>query len=204
MSSVQRQPNGRWKARVRDLAGDRTRTFDTEAEARAWLPPGSLRRGRRRRTRAEVIEVLASRFDIDEHGCWVWNGLLTNAGYGRLNWMHLFGVNVPGAHRVVLAAIGQPVPQDKVVDHLCRNRACINPDHLDVVTQRENVLRSPIAPGALNAAKTHCAKGHPYDAENTYTWVSKPPRACTVRICRTCQREYGAKRYAARRLAVSA
>jgi hypothetical protein len=156
------------------------------------------KRGRRRRTRAQIVDLLAASFEVSEDGCWLWTRPLTNEGYARLNWKHQDGPNVPGGHRVVLAAIGQPVPMGMVVDHACRNRACINPDHLDVVVQRENVMRSPIAIGALNAAKTHCAQGHHYSADNTYVWRSTK-RSTTVRICKTCQRAHARRRYLAKK-----
>lgn len=189
VGSVQQLPSGRWKARLRTVP-DKCRTFDTQADALAWLPVVNRSSRGRRRTRSEVIDHLAANFVVDESGCWFWMGGLTNEGYGRMSWQHENGVNVPGAHRVVMHAIGQRVPRELVIDHLCRNRHCVNPDHLEAVAQRENVLRSPIAQGALNAGKTHCPSGHPYSPENTYTYVMKPPRSCTTRVCRTCQKAY--------------
>lgn len=205
MSDIEKR-HRRWRVRWRDEQGaQRRKSFGTEAEALefqrlvaeyAYSPGGRGRgfgRGRARRTRAEVIDVLAANFEVDGNGCWLWQGALTNADYGRLNWKQDGITNVPGAHRVVLHAIGQPVPKGLVVDHLCRVRHCINPDHLEVVRQRENVMRSPIAPGAINAAKTHCAKGHPYTPENTYVWVHTT-RSTITRTCKTCQRAYYVRR----------
>lgn len=159
--------------------------------------------GRPTRTRAQVIDHLAENFEVDDNGCWVWTGRLQSEGYAAMTWKQDGIYHIPGGHRVVLHAIGQPVPRDKVVDHLCRNRACINPDHLEVVVQRENILRSPIAPGALNAAKTHCANNHPYSEENTYVYTFKRGRKTTVRVCRTCRRASRERRRAARMGAVA-
>lgn len=72
------------------------------------------------------------------------------------------------------------IPEGMVLDHLCRNRACINPDHLEPVTQRENILRGE-GVAAKNAQKTHCKHGHQFTKENTYLYQGK-------RLCRECRR----------------
>lgn len=77
--------------------------------------------------------------------------------------------------------------------NLCRVRDCVNPNHLEPVTCKENVYRSPIAPGAINGRKTHCPSGHEYSPENTYVHLryGKYPG----RLCRTCQREHSRRAY---------
>ena len=95
---------------------------------------------------------------IDASGdCWVWQGCLSGGGYGYVRWQ---GPSRP-AHRVVWSLLVGAIPEGLVIDHLCRVRRCVNPDHLRVVTNRENVL-APSAAGAakLAASRTHCAEGH--------------------------------------------
>ncbi|HEY0889331.1 MAG TPA: HNH endonuclease signature motif containing protein [Nocardioides sp.] len=137
--------------------------------------------GNRRRTHDEVVAVLAERSAYIASGCVVWLGPLTNAGYGRMTWLDDTGTIQRGAHRVAYTVLVDAIPTGKVIDHTCRVRHCIRPQHLDVVTHRENVLRSPIAPAALNLAKTHCPRNHPYTPENTYR------QRDGGRLCRTCQ-----------------
>lgn len=72
-----------------------------------------------------------------ETGCWVWTGRLNRNGYGRAWWKG----REPVAHRAVWEAILGTIPTGTVLDHLCRNRACCNPKHLEPVTVRENTLR---------------------------------------------------------------
>ena len=105
--------------------------------------------------------------------CWPWTASLTPDGYGRMSW-HDGDI---GAHRLSwILAHGMPVPDGLVIDHLCRVRHCVNPAHLEAVTQQLNLRRGV----GTNAAKTHCPSGHEYTDANTY-------RACGRRLCRTCR-----------------
>lgn len=110
--------------------------------------------------------------------CWEWTGSRNGRnGYGYFNDGH---GRIRTAHRLIYEAMTAPIPQGLTIDHLCRNRACVNPAHLEAVTNRENCLRGASGP-AQNAAKTHCLRGHPFDASNTHI----TPRG---RECRACWR----------------
>lgn len=116
-------------------------------------------------------------------GCLEWVGV-THRGYGH------FGMRSPvtgkptmaKAHRVAYEMRFGKIPEGLVIDHLCRNRSCVNPDHLEPVTARENTLRG-INFSAVNAKKTHCPQGHPLSGENLYVIPSTGGRTC-----RTCKR----------------
>lgn len=114
-------------------------------------------------------------------GCWEWTASRQANGYGQF-WRG-GGVKIV-AHRLAWELTNGPVPDGMQLDHLCRNRGCCNPSHLEVVTPRENTLRSPINPAAINARKTHCPAGHPFDAR------TKNGR----RMCLRCRRAYANER----------
>lgn len=113
-------------------------------------------------------------------GCWLWTNRITTGGYGSFT---LDGYPFP-AHRASYEVFVGPIPEGMELDHLCRNRACINPDHLEPVTRRENALRG-LSPVSANARKTHCPKGHAYDEANTYIW--RGSRHCIA--CRSIVQE---------------
>jgi hypothetical protein len=129
-------------------------------------------------------------YRIEDRGyttpCWIWRWALDKDGYAR-QWN-------PGgsnrAHRVFYEEHVGPIPEGMVIDHLCRECACVNPDHLEPVTIRENTLRGE-GLSSVNSRKTHCLRGHAYDAANTYV----DPRG--ERACRTCKREDARRRRAA-------
>ena len=130
------------------------------------------------------LEAIAARFwpKVERtDGCWNWTAVKTREGYG-----HLKVAGKPYfAHRLVFALQGHEIPAGLTVDHLCRNPGCVNPDHLELVTMRENVLRG-VGPSAANAKKTHCLRGHEFSLENTRVLYGRTRR---MRVCKTCHRE---------------
>lgn len=119
--------------------------------------------------------------------CWLWTGRITEQGYGVLHG----GAHVLYTHRVSYELHVGPIPEGLHIDHLCRNRACCNPEHLEPVTCRENVRRSPIALAAINARKTHCDSGHEFTPANT-NLDDKGNRSC--RACRSAHNRVVAAR----------
>lgn len=129
----------------------------------------------------------ASRFDeltCYVGDCIVWTGPLDAYGYGALSCL-------PGskkAHRYAYARHFGPIPEGMVVNHLCRNRACVNPGHLELVTHIENILHhASQAVTRINASKVQCIRGH---ALTTYLRTNGRPR----RYCKTCQAQNESKR----------
>jgi HNH endonuclease len=115
-------------------------------------------------------------------GCWLWTGTLLNNGYGRLkaNRRHVL------AHRFVYEELIRKIPENLTLDHKCRIRCCVNPEHLEPVTGRINTLRG-LSPPAKNASKSHCKNGHEFDEENTQL------RDSGYRRCRHCHNSENTK-----------
>lgn len=113
------------------------------------------------------------------NGCWHYRGSHVGDGYVRIR----FRGKPTAGHVVAWTLLRGPVPDGLELDHLCRNRRCVNPAHLEPVTHRENVLRSPIANAAINARKSECIRGHAFTPENTIIQCGGK------RACRTCVNE---------------
>ena len=127
--------------------------------------------GRRNRP---VLDRLMERVSVDAAtGCWVWTSKLNPGGYSTfLN---------RNAHRLMYEIKVGPVPAGLDLDHLCRNRACLNPAHLEPVTRSENLRRGDM--GRRRRSITHCPKGHAYEGANLY--VARDGH----RDCVACQRQ---------------
>jgi hypothetical protein len=127
---------------------------------------------------------------VDASGdCWVWLGGLNDGGYGRF----YLDRKCHPAHRFAWTVLVGPIADGLVIDHLCRNRVCVNPDHLEPVTHRENILRG-VCPAAKFAAATKCVNGHDFDAKNTYRFPGRGNRDC-----RECRRQRARAKWAKRR-----
>ncbi len=123
---------------------------------------------------------LEERYREEDRGyetpCWIWQMTITKYGYG----VFYYDNKKWRAHRYFYTVFKGPIPDGLVIDHLCRVRECVNPNHLEAVTTRENTLRSDNFI-AVHARKTHCIRGHPFGEANT----RMTPKG---RDCRTCAR----------------
>lgn len=122
-----------------------------------------------------------------ETGCWEKHGWVNNAGYGQVR----IGKKFYLMHRLAWEGVNGPIPAGLTIDHLCRNRCCSNPDHLEAVTHRENLMRSPTQITAVHARKTHCIRGHEFTPENTKIRASK--NGAPGRVCIACEKQKGRK-----------
>lgn len=121
--------------------------------------------------------------------CWNWRGAMSEDGYGRFT---VSPSKRARAHRFSYELFIGAIPGTLTIDHRCRNRACVNPAHLEPVTNRTNILRGR-GVAALHAAKTHCINGHEFSPENTH-WVGPDRR---WRDCSQCRSDRRARRQAA-------
>lgn len=129
---------------------------------------------------------------VQESGCWEWTGGLSR-GYGQWHHAYISGKSTSRiAHRVMYELRKGPIPKGLALDHLCRNRKCVNPDHLEPVTHRENILRG-VSPAATRHKQTECHRGHPLNTENTYVFKRDGSRHCRA-CCAINSAKYRNKR----------
>ena len=138
------------------------------------MPGGGWNRGLKK----PVMErLLAKTIPVTESGCLIWLGATYRGGYGHI------GVDgrMHKVHRIVFENGVGPIPDGYVINHVCSVRLCVRPEHLEAVSQRENVLHSNSRSIAkLHSDLTHCKRGHPFSGDNIYWW--RGSRRC--RICR--------------------
>lgn len=135
-----------------------------------------------KRDKRPLSERLMGKVRKEPSGCWVWTDSLASEGYGRLK---VDGTYLR-AHRVSYGTFVGPIPDGLHLDHLCRNRACVNPAHLEPVTCRENILRGE-GLAASYAQRTHCSAGHPFTADSLAG--PRDGRFDRRRRCLICRRE---------------
>src|SRR5512139_4245859 len=131
--------------------------------------------------RLPILDRLFAKREVRDD-CWLWRGLLTDRGYGKIK----YKCKTKLVHRLAYELLVHQVDPQLHLDHLCRTRNCFNPAHLEPVTPAENVRRS--SAWEVNRSKTHCPRGHEYSAENTYI------QAGNGRQCKTCRRMADRKR----------
>lgn len=141
-----------------------------------------------------VIDRFQTKYIVTDAGCWRWTDRLNEDGYGRL----LISRRTAYAHRIAYELYIGPIPIGLTIDHLCRNRACVNPGHLETVTNAENHARIP-AHLRRRLPKTHCKRGHLFNEANTYHFITdghpaRQCRACKAQLAREKRRHRSAAR----------
>jgi hypothetical protein len=141
-----------------------------------------------------LLERLMDFIVVAPNACWIWTSARDTGGYGLIA-----GRNAAGkyrqlkAHRVSYELHVGQIPSGMELDHLCRVRECVNWRHLEPVTPRENMRRSPIVTATIHENKTHCINGHPFSGENL---MIRKRGHKTSRACVTCHRAHAAKQAA--------
>lgn len=115
---------------------------------------------------------------VSQADCIPWTGYVDPEGYGKIH----IGDTTISAHRAIWIEAHGPLPHELVVDHLCRNKRCVNLEHLEAVTWQENTQRAP------HVNKSHCPRGHALEGSNVYVQIDR--RGHSHRSCQICRREY--------------
>lgn len=132
-----------------------------------------------------LLDRFVKYIELTETGCWFWTGAKDNDGYGVIKVR--FGTNNrrnQRAHRVAFELFKEDIPMGLVIDHQCRNKSCVNPNHLRLFTPLQNADAGCVVE---HRNKTHCKHGHAFTKENTY--IRKTPSGSDGRCCRICARE---------------
>lgn len=114
------------------------------------------------------------------NGCWEWTASLNKGGYGNFTCGTILG-----AHRYSFWLFKGELETTKVIDHECRNKKCVNPEHLRQVTYSINSIENSNSPAYIHSIKTHCPKGHEYNKENLLNITNRK----FSRVCKICNRE---------------
>lgn len=149
-------------------------------------------RQKQNKNEKDLKEHIRNRVYIDENGCWNWDGNISNGGYARSTINSHFWL----VHRLTYSLYKGNISRGRHIDHLCRNRKCVNPEHLEEVSVIENMLRRDIANGAHRNIN-ECFKGHPFTDENTYLkkrFLKTELRYVEDKVCRECHRLQEIKR----------
>ena len=131
-----------------------------------------------------LLERFWDKIELSDHNddqCWYWTSSINKKGYGNM-WKDGTSQIV---HRISYELFRGKIPKGLQIDHLCRNRSCVNPQHLEPVTLTENIRRSDV--GRNMRIKTHCPQGHEYNKDNTYI------NTLGSRMCKLCIRERNLK-----------
>ena len=140
----------------------------------------------------ELSEQLQNKISPEPNsGCWLWTGALERCGYGQV---HIKRKNKM-AHRIIYEFYKGPIPEGYELDHLCRVRSCVNPDHLEIVRHITNVQRGNS--GINHSSKTHCKHGHEFSEANIHYNFNRGTRE---RVCITCMKRRSRLNYEKRRL----
>ena len=146
------------------------------------------------------VDSFTSKVALDEEtNCWVWKLKPTDTGYGIYN-THS---KVFKAHRVSWRIFKGPLTDGLVIDHMCKNRMCVNPAHLREVDSHTNTMENSNWFVALNKLKTHCPSGHEYTEENTRLKPQTINPELLGRQCKECTRIFQNKKYHKNKEAIS-
>lgn len=141
---------------------------------------------------APLMERFMRHVAVQNDGCWLWTGTVNQNGYGTISTRRERSCRTSKAHRIAYELLVGSIPEGLDLDHKCRVRRCVNPEHLEAVTRKENIGRG------LRGARVFCPQGHPYSPDNVL-W--RKNGAAKTRICRTCNRERCRERYQKSRVA---